>query len=134
MDRQDAYVNPLTTRYASPAMISLWSPRRKFSTWRRLWVALAEAQRALGLDISEAQIEELRAKVDDIDFEAARAHSDALLRAEVQRDRGLLLRDRGDTAAAREALADSALQFHGLGAAAEAAAVLALLDGLSPSA
>ncbi len=78
MDRHDSYVNPLTSRYAGPAMIALWSPRRKFSTWRRLWIALAEAERALGLDITEAQIAELRAKVDDIDFAAAKAHEKRL--------------------------------------------------------
>jgi adenylosuccinate lyase len=59
-------------------MAELWSSQRKFSTWRRLWVALAEAERALGLPISEAQVEALRAKVDDIDFEAARRHEKRL--------------------------------------------------------
>jgi adenylosuccinate lyase len=52
-------------------MCRLWGARRKFSTWRRLWVALAEAEAELGLPVSQAQIEELRAHVDDIDFEAA---------------------------------------------------------------
>ena len=56
MDSHSLYDNPLITRYASPAMAELWSPRRKFSTWRRLWVALAEAERDLGLPISETQI------------------------------------------------------------------------------
>jgi adenylosuccinate lyase len=59
-------------------MAELWSPRRKFSTWRRLWVALAEAQRRLGLPITEAQVEELRAHVEDIDFDAARRHEKRL--------------------------------------------------------
>ena len=59
-------------------MAELWSSQRKFSTWRRLWVALAEAERDLGLNITEAQIDELRAKVDDIDFDAARAHEKRL--------------------------------------------------------
>src|SRR5215471_331857 len=72
------YDNPLVARYASREMAELWSPRRKFSTWRRLWVALAEAQRQLGLDVSEAQVAELRARVDDIDFDAARAHEKRL--------------------------------------------------------
>jgi len=67
----DVYDNPLITRYASQAMLRLWSPRRKFSTWRRLWVALAEAEAELGLPITAAQIEQLRAHVDDIDFAAA---------------------------------------------------------------
>jgi len=70
----DIYVNPLVSRYASREMAELFSDQRRFSTWRRLWVALAEAQRELGLDIRPEQIEQLRAHVDDIDFEAARAH------------------------------------------------------------
>jgi adenylosuccinate lyase len=74
MNPHSQYENPLITRYASREMSALWSPQRKFSTWRRLWVALAESQRALGLSISEAQIAELHGKVDDIDFEAAREH------------------------------------------------------------
>src|SRR5262249_5393311 len=60
--------------YASRAMAGLWSPQRKFATWRRLWLALAEAQRALGLEISEEQVEEIRRHLDDIDFAAAAAH------------------------------------------------------------
>jgi adenylosuccinate lyase len=65
------YDNPLLTRYASREMMELWSPRKKFSTWRRLWVALAEAEAELGLPVSQAQIAELRAHTDDIDFAAA---------------------------------------------------------------
>ena len=65
------YENPLIARYASREMSALWSPQRKFSTWRRLWVALAEAQAELGLPISAEQIKELRANVDSIDFAAA---------------------------------------------------------------
>jgi adenylosuccinate lyase len=67
----DVYDNPLIGRYASAQMSQLWSPQTKHSTWRRLWVALAESERELGLDISQAQIEELRDHVDDIDFAAA---------------------------------------------------------------
>ena len=55
-------------------MSHIWSAQKKHSTWRRLWVALAESQRELGLDISADQINELRAAVDDIDFEAANRH------------------------------------------------------------
>jgi len=72
------YDNPLIARYASPEMSQLWSPQRKFSTWRRLWVALAESQAELGLPISTAQIAELRQHVDDIDFEAARRYEQRL--------------------------------------------------------
>jgi adenylosuccinate lyase len=68
------YANPLITRYASAAMAELWSEQRKFSTWRRLWVALAEAEQELGLSITDGQIEELRAQIDHIDFAAAQAH------------------------------------------------------------
>ena len=68
------YDNPLIDRYASPQMSQLWGPQRKFSTWRRLWVALAEAEAELGLPIKPAQIAEMRAAVDRIDFAAAAAH------------------------------------------------------------
>src|SRR5688500_1784429 len=68
------YDNPLIGRYASREMSVLWGPQRKFSTWRRLWVALAEAEAELGLPISAEQIAELRAHVDDIDFAAADAY------------------------------------------------------------
>ncbi len=65
------YENPLISRYASPEMSEIFSPGRKFGTWRRLWVALAEAEAELGLPITAQQIEQLTAHVDDIDFEAA---------------------------------------------------------------
>jgi adenylosuccinate lyase len=71
---QNQYDNPLITRYASARMNELWSPQRKFSTWRRLWVALAEAEAELGLPITGEQIAQLKAHVEDIDFEAAAAH------------------------------------------------------------
>ncbi|MCI0335909.1 MAG: adenylosuccinate lyase [Planctomycetes bacterium] len=67
----ETYENPLITRYASREMASLWGDRRKFNTWRRLWVALAEAEAELGLPITPEQIAELRAHVDDIDFATA---------------------------------------------------------------
>jgi adenylosuccinate lyase len=70
----DVYDNPLIGRYASRQMARLWSPQVKFSTWRRLWVALAEAERALGLAITEEQIGALRAQVETIDFAAADAY------------------------------------------------------------
>jgi adenylosuccinate lyase len=73
-----AYDNPLIDRYASDEMSRLWGPQRKFSTWRRLWVSLAEAEAELGLPITAAQIAELKAHVDQIDFEAARRHERAL--------------------------------------------------------
>jgi len=74
----DLYQNPLITRYASPEMSQLWSPQKKFSTWRRLWVSLAEAERELGIDITQQQIDQMRAAVDDIDFDNARRHESRL--------------------------------------------------------
>ncbi len=67
----ETYDNPLIGRYASREMATLWGEQRKFGTWRRLWVALAEAEAELGLPITKQQIAELRAHVDDIDFDAA---------------------------------------------------------------
>ena len=74
----DVYDNPLIGRYASATMSQLWSPQTKHSTWRRLWVALAEAERELGLEITQSQIDELQSQVDNIDFEAAAAHEKRL--------------------------------------------------------
>ncbi|MGD0088400.1 MAG: adenylosuccinate lyase [Planctomycetota bacterium] len=67
------FESPLTSRYGSAEMSYLFSPQFKFSAWRRLWVALAEAERALGLPISAAQIRELEKYVDDINFDVAEA-------------------------------------------------------------
>jgi adenylosuccinate lyase len=67
-----AYVSPLVERYASPEMAAIFSARRKFGAWRRLWVELASAQRALGLPIRASQVRQMRAKADAIDFAAAR--------------------------------------------------------------
>jgi len=67
----DQYENPLISRYSSREMSRLWSAQKKFSTWRRLWVALAEAQQELGLAITDEQVAELKEHTDDIDFEAA---------------------------------------------------------------
>lgn len=65
------YVSPLVERVSTREMTELWSAQRKFSTWRRCWIALAEAEQELGLPITNAQLEEMRAHADDIDFEAA---------------------------------------------------------------
>jgi len=67
----DRYESPLATRNASPEMQAIWSPRRKFTTWRRLWLALAEAEHELGLDVSREQVEAIRQHVDDVDVERA---------------------------------------------------------------
>lgn len=78
MDANDRYVSPLSTRNASPAMQAIWSPRRKFTTWRRLWLALAEAEHELGLPVTAEQVAELREHLDDIDFENAAAYEKKL--------------------------------------------------------
>ncbi|MCB9838371.1 MAG: adenylosuccinate lyase [Phycisphaeraceae bacterium] len=72
----DGYVSPLATRNASPEMQSIWSPRRKFETWRRLWLALAEAEHELGLPITTAQLDQLRANlvISDADIQRAAVH------------------------------------------------------------
>ncbi|NLN93314.1 MAG: adenylosuccinate lyase [Candidatus Hydrogenedens sp.] len=70
----DFYVSPLVQRFATDPMKRLWSAQKKFSTWRRCWIALAEAEQELGLDITDAQIEEMRAQVDNIDFVQAAAY------------------------------------------------------------
>lgn len=67
----DIYENPLCRRYAGREMQEIFSDNKKFSTWRRLWVALAESEKELGLDITDAQIGELKAHTDDIDYEVA---------------------------------------------------------------
>ncbi len=74
----DRYESALTSRNASPRMQAIWSPKRKFTTWRRLWLALAEAQQQLGLSITDEQVAELRAHLDDIDFAKAAEHEQRL--------------------------------------------------------
>ena len=66
------YSNPLTDRYCSKEMSYIFSPQFKFSTWRRLWVALAESEKELGINITDEQIEELKANIDNINFEEAK--------------------------------------------------------------
>ncbi len=68
------YENPLCGRYADEEMKRLFSDDTKFSTWRRLWLALAESEKELGLDISEEQLGEMRANLTNIDYAAAAAH------------------------------------------------------------
>lgn len=71
--QENTYTSPLSERYPSKEMKYLFSPEMKFRTWRRLWIALAESEKELGLDITEAQIDELIANKDDINFDAAKA-------------------------------------------------------------
>ncbi len=68
----DRYVSPLSERYASKEMQYIFSPDKKFCTWRRLWIALAETEKELGLNITEEQIEELKAHANDINYDVAR--------------------------------------------------------------
>ncbi len=68
----DRYMSPLSERYASREMQYIFSPEKKFKTWRQLWIALAKTERELGLEITEEQIAELEAHKDDINFEVAK--------------------------------------------------------------
>lgn len=68
----DKYQSPLSERYASKEMQYIFSPDMKFKTWRRLWIALAETEKELGLNITEEQIEELKAHKDDINYDVAK--------------------------------------------------------------
>ena len=69
----DRYQSPLSERYASREMQYIFSPEKKFRTWRKLWIALAETEKELGLPITDEQIEELKAHAEDINFEEAKA-------------------------------------------------------------
>ncbi|MBU5314812.1 adenylosuccinate lyase [Clostridium bornimense] len=69
---RDLYSTPLNSRYASKEMSFIFSDDKKFTTWRKLWVALAESERELGLNITEEQIAELKANVDNINYEDAK--------------------------------------------------------------
>ena len=77
----DKYENPLCKRYASKEMQQIFSDDKKFSTWRKLWIALAESEKELGLDIKDEQIEEMKAHIYDIDYDMA-----AKREAEVRHD------------------------------------------------
>ena len=68
----DRYQSPLSERYASREMQYIFSPEKKFRTWRKLWIALAETEKELGLPITQEQIDELKAHKDDINFDAAK--------------------------------------------------------------
>ncbi|XOQ48944.1 MAG: adenylosuccinate lyase [Eubacteriales bacterium] len=70
---KNTYESPLSSRYADEEMKYLFSPDKKFRTWRRLWIALAEAEKELGLNITQEQIDEMRQYADDINYEVAEA-------------------------------------------------------------
>ena len=73
MSNHDTYVSPLSERYASREMQYIFSPDMKFKTWRRLWIALAETEKELGLNITQEQIDELKAHADEINYDVAKA-------------------------------------------------------------
>ena len=73
MSTTDRYVSPLSERYASKEMQYIFSPDMKFSTWRRLWIALAETEMELGLPITQEQIDEMKEHVSDINYDVAKA-------------------------------------------------------------
>ncbi len=68
----NTYESPLNTRYASKEMQYLFSPDKKFSTWRKLWIALAESEKELGLDITDKQIAQMKEHIDDINYDVAK--------------------------------------------------------------
>ena len=70
------YESPLNGRYASKEMLAIFSPDRRYQTWRRLWVALAEAEMELGLPVTQAQVDEMKARIADIDYENVRRHEE----------------------------------------------------------
>lgn len=82
LPEHQVYEHPLVKRYATKEMSYVWSPAMKFTTWRKLWTALATAEQELGIDISDEQLEEMRSKLYDIDFEFA-AQKEAEFRHDV---------------------------------------------------
>ncbi len=74
MTEHDRYSSPLADRYASSAMLELWSPRTRYGLWRRLWLALAESEQELGVAIPQEAIAQMRDRLDDIDFYAVAAY------------------------------------------------------------
>ena len=101
----DTYTSPLATRNASEQMLRLWSPRHKFNTWRRIWLAVAEAQHELGLPVTKEQVEELRAVV-----ERPGGITDAEMKAAEKYEREL----RHDVMAHVHALGDSCPKAKGI--------------------
>ena len=79
---RDRYESPLSSRYASKYMLQLFSAHERIRTWRKLWVELARAEHELGLPITAAQVAELEAHTDDIDFDMAAAREKGCFRLE----------------------------------------------------
>ena len=74
----NVYASPFAERYSSKEMLYLFSPDKKFRTWRKLWIALAEAEKKLGLPITDAQVRELKKRADDVDYRSARKYEESL--------------------------------------------------------
>ena len=78
MDNDLTYVSPLASRNASPEMQAIWSPRTKFTTWRKLWLALAESEMEMGLPVTAEQVAELREHLEDVDYDNAASYEKKL--------------------------------------------------------
>ena len=88
----DRYNSPLSERYASKEMQYIFSPDMKFKTWRKLWIALAESEMELGLNITQEQIDELKAHAEDINYDVAKeCHTFMLTDSSVQRQKVLFI-------------------------------------------
>jgi adenylosuccinate lyase len=75
---RDVYASPFAERYSTPAMLRIFSADTRFRTWRKLWIALAEAQHELGLRVTKEQVDELKAHAEDIDYDAVARHEKRL--------------------------------------------------------
>ncbi len=106
----DTYTSPLASRNASPRMLRLWSSRHKFNTWRRIWLAVAEAQHALGLPVTKEQVEELRAVVERKNPDGTVGITDDEIRLAEKYERDL----RHDVMAHVHALGDSCPKAKGI--------------------
>jgi adenylosuccinate lyase len=106
----DTYTSPLASRNASPRMLQLWSSRHKFNTWRRIWLAVAEAQHALGLPVTREQVEELRAVVERKNADGTVGITDDEIRLAEKYERDL----RHDVMAHVHALGDSCPKAKGI--------------------
>jgi adenylosuccinate lyase len=106
----DTYTSPLAERNASPEMLRLWSPRHKFNTWRRIWLAVAEAQHELGLPVTKEQVEELRGVVERKNADGSVGITDAEIELAKKYEREL----RHDVMAHVHALGDSCPKAKGI--------------------
>ena len=75
----DTYESPLNSRYASKEMQYIFSPDKKFSTWRKLWIALAESEKELGLNITDEQIAQMKEHIYDINYDVAKEREKEVL-------------------------------------------------------